>query len=425
MLIFNLVPAFLSTGRLSHTGFARGRVTAVRSHSRVRSVLVVAELALALVLLTGSGLMMRSFSRLLAVEPGFEPDQVLTFRLVLGDRYLQGNQSTEFFDRLQQRLEGLPQVESVGLVDRLPLHWTYSGPIAIEESENLEHKELELARRYVSGNYFAALGIEVLRGRLFDSRDRREMPPAAIIDGLLAQRLWPDDSPLGKRLKRGGPDSPAPWATVVGVVCHVKHRGLETESPEQVYFPLAQHPFGTGSMFVAVQGKGADMASLTSEVRNLVWSLDRSLPLAELKPMRDRLSASLSQRSFNMLLFGLFAGFGLALGSVGLLGVVSHSVSRRTREIGVRMALGARPGQILQWVLGSGMRLTLAGLVLGFLASLALARTLSSLLCGIEALDLPSFAAASLFLAVAALGACYLPARRASRVDPLISLRWE
>ena len=178
-------------------------------------------------------------------------------------------------------------------------------------------------------------------------------------------------------------------------------------------------------MFVAVQGKGADMASLTSEVRNLVWSLDRSLPLAELKPMRDRLSASLSQRSFNMLLFGLFAGFGLALGSVGLLGVVSHSVSRRTREIGVRMALGARPGQILQWVLGSGMRLTLAGLVLGFLASLALARTLSSLLFGIEALDLPSFAAASLFLAVAAFGACYLPARRASRVDPLISLRWE
>lgn len=369
--------------------------------------------------------MMRSFVRLLSVDPGFETAQVLTFRLVLGDRYSEGRQSRQFFETLLQHLEGLPQVKSAGLVDRLPLHWTYNAPMSIEGGAGFEHRQMELARRYVSGNYFDALGIELLQGRLFDNRDQPDAPPVAVIDGRLAQRLWPADSPLGKRLKRGSPDSPAPWATVVGVVRHVKNQGLETESPEQVYFPLAQHPFGTSSMFVAVRGRGSDMDSLTADVREVVWSLDRNLPLAELKPMSERMTESLSQRSFNTLLFGLFACFGLALGAVGILGVVSHSVSRRIREIGLRMALGAGRGEILRWVVGRGMRLTVLGLLLGLAASLVLTRSISSLLFGIGVLDPPTWAGAALFLAVVALAACYLPARRASRVDPVISLRWE
>lgn len=425
LLIFSLAPAWLSTGLLPQTRIGSLRATASRSHSRLRSALVVAEVALALLLLTGSGLMLRSFARLLSVDPGFDPDRVLTFRLVLGNQYAEGQPTLQFFERLQQRLEALPQVVSTGLVDRLPLHWTYSGPMTVDEGGQSEPREMELARRYVSGNYFSAMGIELLQGRLFEERDRSDMPPVAIIDGRLAQRLWPGESPLGKRLKRGSPDSPAPWADVVGVVRHVKHRGLETGSPEQVYFPLSQHPFGTRAMFVAVRGRGNDMDSLTADVRNLVWSLDRSLPLSELEPMRERLSESLSQRSFNTLLFSLFACFGLALGAVGILGVVSHSVSRRIREIGLRMALGARPSQILHWVLSRGMRLTLAGLLLGFLASLALTRSISSLLFGIDPLDLPTLVGSALFLALVSLGASYLPAHRASRVDPVISLRWE
>ncbi len=424
--LFSLAPAWQSWRSASNrplSGLGRG-VAGPRS-SRFRSWLVIAEVALALLLAVGSALMMRSFIQLVSVDPGFRPEQVLTLRLLLPeDGYGERQAEVDYYQRVIEEVRNLPDVTSAGVVSRLPLHWGWSGGVTVEGRQDAPFEgTMELARRHIEGEYFAAMGIPLILGRVFDERDRAETAPVAIIDDRLAQRLWPEEDPIGKRLKRGGPQSNRPWRTIVGVVKHVKLRGLGTESREQVYFPLSQQPDRTNGLFVAVRFSRGDPQGLYAQVRQAVWSIDPRIPFSEVQTMQERLASSLAPERFSLALFAAFAGLGLALGGLGVFGVASYSVSQRRREIGVRMAMGAARRDIMRLVLRDGMGKAIAGLALGLGASLAATRLISSLLFGVSPYDPLALTAAALVLGITALGACLLPARRATQVDPATVLK--
>jgi predicted permease len=426
-IVFGLVPAFqaskpdlnetLKEGGRGSTGGARGRM--------IRSVLVVAEVAFALVLLTGAGLMIRSFLLLQEVKPGFNPDHLLTLRLRLPQtKYSDAAQLTPFYQRLIERVRALPGVKTVGTVSHLPLSGAYqSGTITVEQpSASIDNASFECDRRITSPDYFEAMGIEVMNGRAFNDHDAQGGQMVCIIDETFARRFWPNEDPLGKRAKIGGAQSTNPWLTIVGVVAHVKHYGLNAQGREFIYFPYQQAP--ARQMFLAVRTEG-DPSNLIGAVRNEIAAIDPDQPIADIRNMEQIVYGSVAQPRFNMLMLGIFAAVALILAAVGVYGVMNYSVAQQTHEIGIRMALGAQQSHILSMVIRQGFLLVGMGVAIGLLGAFFVTQFMSSLLYGVKAMDPTTFGGVAVILALVALTASYIPARRAARVDPMIALRYE
>jgi putative ABC transport system permease protein len=431
-ILFGLAPALHSSRANLNESLKEGGRGATASRHFVRNALVIAEVAMALFVLIGAGLTIKSFSRALTVDLGFQSDKVLTFRLSLPqNKYKDNAQVITFYRRLTDQLKTLPGVEAVGGVSQLPLSGAYSSGTTVVEDTSAgpglprfqEHPFIEADRRAVTPDYFASLGIRLLKGRLLTEADNETAPPVAVVDENFERTFWPEGSAVGKRIAVGGNMRDGiKWGEIVGVVAHVHHYGFSREGREQIYFPHSLRPAGT--MYLTVRTT-VEPGSLTSAARGAVASLDSDLPLYEVKTLDQLASDSVSQSRLNMTLLGGFAAIALLLASVGIYGVMSYSVTQRTHEIGIRMALGARPTSVLAMVMRQGMRLVGAGIGAGLVAAYFLTRLMASLLFGVSATDPVTFTVIALVLSAVALGACFVPARRATKVDPMIALRYE
>ena len=428
-VLFGLVPALQTSNaslRETLSESARGS-TADRAGRNVRRALVVAEVALALTLLVGAGLLIQSVARLQRVEPGFDPDKLLTFTLSLPQsKYHSDTQQVAFFDQVLPRIAAVPGVRAVGATSVLPFggNWA-TGTFTIEGLQQRAPNEPGPWGdiRLVSPDFFQALRVPLRRGRVFTDQYGPATMPVAVVDDEMVRRYWPNEDPIGKRLAFGAPPGePTRWITVVGVVGHTKHEGLDADARVQLYLPYRQA--GANAMAIAVRTTGDPLAA-ASAVRAAVHAVDRDQPLSQVRSMAELLEASVGPRRLSMLLLGLFSAIALVLSAVGIYGVMSYSVAQRTREIGVRMALGAARTSVLGLVLRQGVVLTLAGVAAGVLASLALNRLLASQLYAVRATDPATFLIVAALLTGVATLACLLPALRATRVDPVVALRQE
>jgi putative ABC transport system permease protein len=429
-IAFGAVPAFhAARANPGETLGETGRDLAGGVSGRyLRRVLVVSEVALAVILLVGAGLLIRSFQRLRQVDVGFKPDKLLTMRMVLPmPKYAQAENRRAFYDEVLRRVDELPGVESAGMISFLPL--SISGmkfSFSVEGRTMPSDMQLPFALyRVVSPDYFRALGIPLQRGRFFDTRDAAGATPAVIINRQLAEQFWPGEDPTGKRLKVGPADSPNPWANVVGVVGDVRQAGLYGELLLELYVPYTQERrpwIAPRDLVVRVKG---DSAAFAGAVREAVWAVDKDQPVSNVRTMDQVFAAAVSRERFQMLLLALFAALALVLACVGLYGVISYAVAQRTHEIGVRMALGAQPRDVLRLVIRQGMVLTVAGLLLGIGVGLVATRVMTEMLFGVTATDAVTFVSVGGLLVVVAFLACYVPARRATKVDPLVALRYE
>src|SRR5947209_814292 len=426
-IVFGLAPAFQTSrvnlhdtlkegGRSGHAGVRRG----------VRNALVVAEMSFAVVLLVGAGLLIRSFTRLQQVSPGFEPRGALAMMVSLpANKYADPVQRAAFMRQMLEQVRALAGVKSAATITTLPMSgFNQSGSFGIEGKPTPRGQDSPHGSRWMaSDDYFQTMGVPLVRGRYFDARDTADAPWVAIIDEAMARKYWPGEDPLGKRIAFEGTAQQPRWREIVGIVGHVKNEGLEGESRVQYYIPYAQRA-DSSNLFVVVRAEG-DPASLAPAVRGAIAGVDRDLPAYRVTTMEQMVSDSLAQRRFAVFLLGVFAFIALVLAVVGLYGVMSYAVAQRTHEFGLRMALGAQRRDILRMVVGQGLLLVGVGLAAGLLGALALTRLMSSLLYGVSATDPLTYAGIALLLAAVALLASYVPARRATKVDPMVALRYE
>ena len=426
-LLFGLTPALQSSRiNLSESLKEGSRGLSSGQHSsRVRSLLVISEVALSLVLLIGAGLMIKSLASLLRVDPGFKPANTLTMHITLpGSKYPTSNQQIAFFQEVTHRVETLTGVQSIGLISSAPLSGgVYAGGFSIQgRVTTSEADDLVADRRMISPDYFNALGIPLLNGRGFSNRDDQAATGVVIVSESFARRFIPNDEPIGKRIKLGGRDSTRPWLSIVGIAGDVRDTSVESDARPCVYVPYPQFP---SSGMTLVVRTAFDPKPLILAIRDEVWAVDKDQPVTDVKTMDQYVTDSVSPRRFNALLLAIFASLALVLATVGIYGVMSFSVTQRVHEIGIRVALGAQPSQVIRLVLGRGMALVLAGVAIGLAGALALTRVMTSLLYGVSATDPMTFVVVSALLAAVALLASYIPARRATKVDPMIALRCE
>jgi putative ABC transport system permease protein len=425
-ILFGIIPAFQSSKvDLNDALKEGGRSGASNLRRGLRNVLMVAEISLAIVLLVGAGLLIRSFFRLQQVNPGFQPRNLLVMQLSLPRfKYSAVEQQDQFYQQLLAELRTLPGVQKASAVSVLPMSGdNQSGSFAIEGRQVAENESMPHGDRWTAtSDYFETMSIPLIRGRLFTDHDRSDTAGVAIIDEALAQKYWPSEDPLGKRISFEGGRANPKWREIVGIVGHVKHKGLEGESRAQYYYPYSQRP--TSDMFLVVRSS-TEPSSLVGAVRATIAARDKDLPVYRVTTMDQLVSDSLAQRRFAMFLLGVFAGLALVLAVVGIYGVMSYMVAQRTHEIGVRMALGAQISDVLKLVLGHGMVLVLIGVALGLAGAFALTRLMSALLFGVSATDPITFTGVSVILAGVALIACLVPARRAAKVNPMVALRYE
>ena len=423
-ILFGLVPAIsaskpdlnegLKDSSKGSTGSAAGK--------RTRSVLVAVEVALSLVLLIGAGLMIKSFMRLQQMNLGFNTDNLLTMSLTLSEsRYHEAHQQVAFFQETLEQVAALPGVRSTAVTTGLPLTLSLEGSdFRIEgQPEPESGKEMIIFKRSVSPGYFGALGTPLIKGREFSDRDKEDAPGVIVINQNLARTYLPNEDPIGKRISF---DDRQTWNSIVGVIDDVKQLGRDSEVKPEVYFPYMQVPASSMSLVVRTT---SDPLNAVAAVKGQIQTIDRDLPIDDSKTMQQLLEESVSGRRFNMLLLTLFAGVALILALVGIYGVMSYTVTQRTHEIGVRVAIGAQPRDVFRMVMGQGMLLAIIGVACGLVGAFALTRLMTSMLFGVEPNDPATFVTIALVLIGVALVACYIPGRRATKVDPLVALRYE
>jgi putative ABC transport system permease protein len=429
-LLFGLIPAMQASGgegqmalhtsaRVSDEGFTR---------PGLRRTLVVVELALSLVLLTGAGLLIRSFSKLQSVDPGFSFDRLLTLSFQLPIAHYEAiPKQEEFFAKLDERAKNIAGVESAAIISELPLGGsTIYHNVLVEGQPAVEAgNEPEALAHEVSPDYFRTMGIPLLRGRDFTLRDKEGSEPVAIVTRSFAKELLKGRDPIGTRVRWARAEMPE-WFTVVGVAGDTKHSALDTDDSSGIYTPLTQkmQPWKRWGV-VILKSKATDPSSLAPALKQQIWSLDPELPLTEMKTMEEVMALSVAQKRFNTLLLGSFAGSALLLAIVGIYGVVSYLVTQRTHEIGIRMALGARPSDVLRMVVGHGLKLVALGIVGGVAGAFVATRALGTLLFEVKPADPLTFTLTATLLFSIAVLASYLPARRAAKVDPMVALRDE
>ncbi len=428
-VLFGLAPALQVSKANLNTDLKEGsRGAAAFRRSRVRSVLVVAEVALSLVLLAGAGLLLRSFVKLRGVPLGFAPDHLLTLPIALPQtKYQTKAQVQSFYNNLLERTQSLADVKSATAATSLPLMGEWDIVVTPENRVDTGKKSLTTAFfAGVTPSFHRTLGIQLVKGRLFTDADNERSPAVAIVNESMEHRYWPNQEVLGKRFKWGPEESSRTWITVVGVVANLKQNNLAADISPGVYLPIPQMPQESpiGGFYLAVR-TSSDPTAIVPSLRQIVRSLDPEMPLFQVRSMEEVLTVSVAPRRFNMLLLAAFAGLALLLASIGIYGVMSYSVSQYTHEIGIRMALGARAGDVLQLIVRQGMLLVLIGLAVGAAGALALTRVMRSLLFDVQPADPLTFASVSVLLAAVAFAASYIPARRATRVDPMVALRYE
>ncbi|HKQ78097.1 MAG TPA: ABC transporter permease [Blastocatellia bacterium] len=423
--LFGLAPALQSarvslTEALNESGRASG--AGGREGAQLRNLLVILETALAVVLLVGAGLLINSFVRLLRVPPGFNPDGVLIARTTLpAARYPEAERGKAVYRQALGRIATLPGVQQVSVASTLPLASDWQIGIRVEGGGESEY--YMAYGSWVSGDHFRAMGIQLKSGRAFTDEDRADTTPVVVINETMARRFWPGQDAIGKRIRWGG-WNPQGWLTIAGVAADVKFSTLEAEIPLTVYMPVFQIPrIRRDAIFIA--RTTSDPASLASALRREIAAVDPDLPIYDIRTMNQVIAGSIAQRKFTMGLLAIFAIAALSLAALGLYGVLSYAVTHRTREIGVRMALGGRRLDVLRLVVGQGMKMAMIGAVAGLIASLGLTRMMKGLLFGVNASDPLTFAAVALLLSMVALVACWVPARRATKVDPMVALRCE
>jgi putative ABC transport system permease protein len=423
--IFGLVPALQSskpdlTDSLKEGG-QKGGSGAVGS--RVRNMLVIAEVALSLVLVTGAGLMIKSFIRLQQVDTGFDPENALTLRLSLtGPAYREDKPVQDFYTQLEERISALPGVVAVGATTTLPLKgYMWTGDFTIEGRSPDDYGK-EVRHKEVTPGYFEAIGLPLLRGRSFAESDNAQSPMVVVINDALARRYFQDEDPVGKRITFNKPTIPGPWHTIIGVVRDERQEGMSREVMPQIYQSHLQNAVNGMSLVIRTS---VDPNSIIGAVRNEIRAMNKDLPPYDVQTLSELVYKSVARERFSMILMVAFAVAALVLASVGIYGVMSYSVTQRTHEMGIRLALGAQPANIVRLVVVQGLALTLTGVGVGLAASLLLTQVMSSLLFGVSATDPVTFIAVSSLLSAVALAACYIPARRAASVDPIVALRYE
>ncbi|HEU0176217.1 MAG TPA: ABC transporter permease [Blastocatellia bacterium] len=423
-LIFGLAPALqASRPDLQHT-LKEGVAAATRGRHWLRNLLVVGEVAIAMTLLVGAGLMLNSFVRLQRVNPVVNAGKLLSVEIDLPEtRYPKPAQAATFFQELIRRVESLPGVERVSLSTVQPLSGASRNDPFCIEGRPLDFNNAPVAGwQYVTPNFFRALGIPIVAGRDFTDRDTADASGAAIINEAMARRYFPNEDPIGKRLTLGLHRPDDPWLTIVGIVKDIPHRGLESKAAPDWYLSYLGEPRRHGYLMARASG---DPASLAAAIRGQISAIDKDQPVLAIKTLNEVIASTTAPRRFNTLLLAIFAAVALALAAVGIYSVISYSVTQRTQEVGIRMALGAQPDDVVRLILKQGLTLTLIGVAAGVLGAIAAARVMSGLLYGVTATDPATFAAIALLLAIVAALACYLPARRAAKVEPMAALRCE
>ena len=423
-VVFGLAPAWQLSKPDLNSALKEGSRQASSGSHRLRGLLVVSEVALSLMLLVSAGLLIRSFLQLVKTDPGFNADSLLTMNLVLPvAKYKDEPQRAAFYADLMRRVEVLPGVESVAAVNHLPLGGSNSSTTFLIEGLPEPPPGQELSGRYrvCTPNYFKTMGIAVLKGRAFTDQDKAGAPPVIIVNETLARRYWPDANPISKRMRYPGPLNQNPWMQVVGVVKDVKH-DMTLPITEDFYVPHAQDAWQ--SMVLVAKTK-VDPASMAAPIRQQVWAIDKDQPVFDVHTMREVRAISLALYSFSSVMLSIFAGVALLLAAIGIYGVMSYAVTQRTQEIGIRMALGARVRDVLTLVVRNGMSLAVIGVIVGLAGAYGLTRLLASLLVGVAPTDIVTFSIVTFGLLLVALLACYIPARRATKVDPLVALRYE
>jgi putative ABC transport system permease protein len=421
-VLFGLVPALQLSHPDLNVSLKEGGHGSGFHGRRLRSALMVSEVALAIVLLIGAGLLIRSFVKLLDVDPGYRAENLLTARLALPPRYDEKSRRVQFYEQLLQRLAALPGVTAVGATSQLPLtSYNMGGGLrvegrALQEGENPPSAPITS----VNPDYFRTMSISLRGGRQINDGDTQDAPSVALLSETLARKLFPDEDPIGKRLSVAG--FGAELTTVIGVVSDIRHQGLDREIESVIY--LSYRQLSRPGMALVLRS-AVDPSSLAPALRSAVHEGDPALPVFQVMTMDERLSNSVAARRFNLLLLGTFAALALLLAGVGVYGVIAYVVTGRTHEVGIRMALGAQSADVLRLFIKQGMALVLLGVGVGLLGAFALTRVMTSLLFDVSADDPLTFAGVALLLSLIALLACYLPARRAARIDPLVALRHE
>ena len=429
-VFFGLAPVLQSAKTNLTETLKEGERNSSPSHNRAGKLLVISEVALTLVLLVGAGLLVKSFWRLSQVNPGFNPENVLAMQISINARPEEGPRIDNFLTELRQRVQRLPGVQSVSVSNGLPFEGANFPPLVIEGKPAPPPGQDPSALLYiVSTDYFKTMGIDLVRGRLFSSEDRRDSPLVAVIDEVFARQHFPNEDPIGKRFKQNTPGAES--REIIGVVRHVEHSSLEgpTANTAEFYFNFDQIPVESLSRYVRrvnfLARTTVEPLSLAGPIRNQISALDKDQAVFNVRTMEQALAQSVSARRFSMILLGVFALLALTLAAVGIYGVISYSVAQRTREVGIRMALGAKTIDVLNLVVRDGLKLVLIGIGVGLAGALLLTRLMTTLLFGVTATDAVTYVTVALGLIAVALIACCIPARRATKVDPLVALRFE
>ena len=425
--IFGLWPAI--QGSRAHTRevlqAASQRATAGVAARRAQSVLVVAEVALSLILLVMAGLMIRSFAKLTNIDPGMSTANVMSMRINRSPaKSKDGAQNAIFFQNVIDRVKTLPGIEAAGVASHMPFVFTEDWPITVESVANAGAQTQSIDTRTVSSDYFTTMQIPLVGGQFFSTEDGPQSPPVVMVNEAMVNRYWSNQDPLGKRIKIGNADSKSPWFAVKGVVKDSAQASLDRDSRPEIYFPLGQMAGRYRRLNLAVR-TSVDPKSTLAAIQSAIREIDKDQPVYQVQTIEELIRETVATRRFALMILISFAVLALVLAMSGIYGVISYSVSQRTQEIGIRMALGARATDVLRLVLVQFMRLTVVGVVLGLMGAYALTRLMTSLLFGVTATDVTTFVLVSVSLSLVALVACLIPARRATRVDPLVALRYE